>query len=129
MCTPSTRSDLKVSCSCSGQFTLQDLHLSGIVVHLLKGNTTENSGWKFSTPKLTINFGLAALSKIASSHSEQQTQLYDHPLRLSTAPLFHIETFATSLSSPAKQRPKALSGVTPPHAQQELLPAETLSDQ
>lgn len=70
------------SFSCSGPFTLQDLHLSGIVVHLLKGNTTENSGWNFPTPKLTINFGFVSLSKIAPSHSEQQTQLYDPPYAL-----------------------------------------------
>lgn len=88
------KSDLKGGLPCSGQFTLHDLHLSGLAVNLLKGNTAENSDWKFPTPKFTINVGFVSLSKIAPSHSKQQTQLYDHPLGLNTAPLSHFETFS-----------------------------------
>lgn len=86
------RSDFKGHFPCSGQFTLQDLHLSGLAVYLLKGNTAENSGWNFPTPKFTTNAGFASLSKIAPSHSKQQTQPYDHTLGLNTAPPSHFET-------------------------------------
>lgn len=81
------RPDLKEGFSCSGQVTLQDPHLSGLTVNLLKSNTAENPGWMFPTPKFTVNVGFVFLSKIAPSRGEQQTQPYDQPLHSTALPL------------------------------------------
>lgn len=81
----------------------------------LDGNTAEDAHWRLPTPKFVSS------SNIAPSHSKQQTRLYDHPSGLNTALLTHFETSATSLSSPAEQRPNAVSGAVPSHAQHELL--------